>query len=65
MAPGKIDMPEISRFFGIVIAMYYNDHEPAHFHAGHKDEEAAVEIESAIVLASCGLGLRRHERHQI
>jgi len=26
-------MPEISRFFGNVIAIYYNDHEPPHFHA--------------------------------
>jgi len=26
-------MPEISRFLGIVIAMYYNDHAPPHFHA--------------------------------
>ena len=25
-------MPEISRFFGIIIQMYYNDHEPPHFH---------------------------------
>ncbi|MEK6798899.1 MAG: DUF4160 domain-containing protein [Planctomycetota bacterium] len=28
-----IGMPEISRFFGIIIAMYDNHHEPAHFHA--------------------------------
>ncbi|MFB3041815.1 MAG: DUF4160 domain-containing protein [Candidatus Poribacteria bacterium] len=26
-------MPEISRFFGIVIAIYYRDHPPPHFHA--------------------------------
>ncbi len=26
-------MPEVSRFFGIVIMMYYNDHAPPHFHA--------------------------------
>jgi len=26
-------MPRISEFFGIVIAMYYNDHSPPHFHA--------------------------------
>ncbi|MBI5864752.1 MAG: DUF4160 domain-containing protein [Planctomycetes bacterium] len=24
-------MPEISRFFGIVIAIFYNDHDPPHF----------------------------------
>jgi hypothetical protein len=25
-------MPEISRFFGIIVQMYYSDHEPPHFH---------------------------------
>lgn len=32
-------MPRVSEFFGIIIAMYYNDHWPAHFHAGlHRQE---------------------------
>ncbi len=31
-------MPEISRFFGIVIRMFYNDHEPPHFHAEYQGE---------------------------
>ena len=39
-------MPEISRFLGIVIAMYYRDHEPAHFHAKYGEYEVTVEIES-------------------
>jgi hypothetical protein len=26
-------MPEISRFYGIIISIYYNDHDPPHFHA--------------------------------
>ncbi|MFQ5754137.1 MAG: DUF4160 domain-containing protein, partial [bacterium] len=26
-------MPEISRFYGIIIKMYFNDHVPPHFHA--------------------------------
>ena len=30
-------LPEISRFLGVVIAMYYNDHDPAHFHARYSD----------------------------
>jgi Domain of unknown function (DUF4160) len=30
---GERAMPELSRFFGIVIRMFYSDHEPAHFHA--------------------------------
>lgn len=37
-------MPEISRFFGISICMYYNDHEPSHFHALYSEHEAIVEI---------------------
>jgi len=28
-----VHMPRISRFFGITIAMFYNDHAPPHFHA--------------------------------
>ena len=37
-------MPEISRFLGIVIAMYYNDHAPPHFHAKYGDHEITVRI---------------------
>ena len=39
-------MPELSRFLGIVIAMYYRDHGPAHFHAIYGGFEITVEIES-------------------
>lgn len=38
-------MPELSRFLGIVIAMYYLDHEPAHFHAIYGEQEAIFAIE--------------------
>lgn len=37
-------MPEISRFFGIVIAMYYNEHAPPHFHAKYAGQRAAFSI---------------------
>ncbi len=30
-------MPEISRFFGIVIKMFFDDHNPPHFHAEYGD----------------------------
>jgi hypothetical protein len=43
-------MPEISRFFGIIIAMYYNDHSPPHFHARYGEFEIKVAIESGEVL---------------
>ncbi len=42
-------MPEISRFLGIVIAMYYSDHPPPHFHARYGDFEAVVNIEGGVV----------------
>ncbi len=42
-------MPEISRFFGIVIRMYYNDHWPSHFHASYGDQEALIEIDTLAV----------------
>lgn len=42
-------MPELSRFLGIVIAMYYRDHAPAHFHAVYGDYEITIEIESGMV----------------
>ncbi len=44
-------MPEISRFFGIVIYMYFDDHLPPHFHARYSGFEAVVDIESLTVLA--------------
>lgn len=38
-------MPEISRFFGVVITMYYNDHNPPHFHARYGEQKAVIGIE--------------------
>ena len=43
-------MPEISRFFGIIIAMYYNDHAPPHFHVRYGNERALVGVECLQVL---------------
>ncbi len=43
-------MPELSRFFGLIIRMYYSDHEPAHFHALYGEYEALLEIETLSVL---------------
>ena len=42
-------MPEISRFLGIIIAMYYRDHRPPHFHARYGGFEITVEVETGIV----------------
>jgi precorrin-6B methylase 2 len=42
-------MPIISRFFGIVVYMYWRDHCPPHFHAKYQDDEIVVDIESGQV----------------
>jgi hypothetical protein len=39
-------VPRISAFFGIVIAMYHNDHAPPHFHALYAEHEAEILIET-------------------
>ncbi|MBK8052575.1 MAG: DUF4160 domain-containing protein [Saprospiraceae bacterium] len=37
-------MPQISKFFGIIICMYYDDHNPPHFHAFYGDYSAIINI---------------------
>jgi hypothetical protein len=37
-------MPIISAFYGIVIRMFYKEHEPAHFHAEHAGQHAKVDF---------------------
>lgn len=44
-------MPEISRFFGIVIKMFFDDHNPPHFHAFYGDHEALIDITHLSVFA--------------
>ena len=39
-------MPEISRFLGIVIYMYFNEHNPPHFHAEYNEFKVAISIET-------------------
>lgn len=43
-------MPTISRFYGISIRMYYNDHLPPHFHALYGERELIVGISPIIIL---------------
>jgi len=42
-------MPEISRFYGIMITMNYNDHNPPHFHARYGEREVIVHIQTGMV----------------
>lgn len=44
-------MPEISRFYGIVITMYFSDHNPPHFHARYGSDKAEYDIQTMEVLA--------------
>jgi hypothetical protein len=45
----SLTMPEISRFLGIVIGMFFNEHGPPHFHAIYGEHRITVEIESRTV----------------
>ena len=42
-------MPEVSRFYGIMVRFYYRDHPPTHFHAFYAEHEALVEIDSGAI----------------
>ncbi|MEA5532837.1 DUF4160 domain-containing protein [Crocosphaera sp. XPORK-15E] len=43
-------MPEISRFLGIIITMYYNDHPPPHFHVRYNQQKAIIDIKDLAIL---------------
>ncbi len=42
-------MPEISRFYGIIVRMFFNDHNPPHFYVEYQDYEAIISIKDGIV----------------
>ena len=44
-------MPEISRFLGIIIRMFYNEHNPPHFHAIYNEFEAEFDIITLEIIA--------------
>jgi|SRR5713226_5954303 len=44
-------MPEISRFFGIVIKMFFDDHNPPHFHAEYGGDLALIDIRTLAVFS--------------
>jgi hypothetical protein len=43
-------MPEISRFLGISIFLYYDDHNPPHFHVKYNEHRALISIADLLVL---------------
>lgn len=44
-------MPELCRFYGVRIKMYYDDHNPPHFHAEYAGDEALITIDTLDVMA--------------
>ncbi|MEN8130094.1 MAG: DUF4160 domain-containing protein [Pseudomonadota bacterium] len=53
-------MPVISRFLGIVIAMYWDDHSPPHFHAKYGEYEITVDIRTGVVAGKFPKRALRH-----
>jgi Domain of unknown function (DUF4160) len=51
-------VPTISRFMGITITMYFDDHAPPHFHARAAEHNAKIRIDNLEVIDS---DLRRRE----
>jgi len=62
-------VPVLSRFLGITISMYWNDHLPPHYHARYGEYEIIIEIETGVVTGSFPKRSLRHvlewhDRHQ-
>ncbi|MFN2454387.1 MAG: DUF4160 domain-containing protein [Pyrinomonadaceae bacterium] len=53
-------MPELCRFYGIVIRMYFADHPPPHFHAEYGEHEALIIIEDSQIFS--GFAMRPKKR---
>ncbi len=43
-------MPEICRFFGIIVRMYFDDHPPPHFHAFYGEYQVVIDIRTLTVI---------------
>jgi hypothetical protein len=43
-------MPEISRFLGMIMTMYYNDHAPPHFHIRYGEFKAIMAIQAPVIV---------------
>jgi hypothetical protein len=66
-------MPIISVFFGIVIRMFYKEHEPAHFHAEYQGQQGKFDFDGELIAGNVqsrtALSLVRewasHHRHEL
>ncbi len=43
-------MPEISRFLGIIITMYFEEHNPSHFHVRYNEHRASIDIQTLNII---------------
>ena len=61
-----IKMPELSRFFGIIIYMFYEDHAPPHFHARYGEFEALIRaiLDGKLPVRALGLVVEWASLHQ-
>lgn len=63
-------MPEFSRFYGIAIKMFYNDHNPPHFHAEYGNQQMVVDANTLAVIGgrlpprAMGLDMEWASQHQ-
>ena len=55
-----LKMPVVSRFLGITIGFYWNDHLPPHYHAKYGQYEVIVEIDTGVVTGSFPKRSLRH-----
>jgi len=51
-------MPVISVFFGIIIRMYYKEHEPRHFHAEHQSQHGKFDFDGNQIVGTSRRGTR-------
>lgn len=64
-------MPQISRFFGIIISMFYDEHNPPHFHAAYGEYMAEIGIRDLNILVgilparALGLVIEWASMHQV
>ena len=49
-------MPEVSRFFGIIIRMFYDEHNPPHFHAEYSGKKAVFDFQGNIIKGNLSSG---------
>ena len=44
-------MPTISSFYGIIVQMYWRDHNPPHFHVRYAGSLATIDIRALVILS--------------